>query len=244
MKTVAIIQARTGSSRLPGKVLMPLAGVPMALRVAERARRIASVDEVVVATSTLPGDDPLAAALAGAGVAVFRGPEDDVLDRYYRAALEHAAEVVVRITADCPLLMPEVSERVVRAFLDGGCDYCSNCHARTWPRGLDTEVVSFAALETVWREATEQPDREHVMPYIWMRPERFQLREVVDAEDHSALRWTVDTVEDYALAAAVYDAFAAQGRADFGYRETLALMAGRPELVELNRHVRQKHYGE
>src|SRR2546422_600318 len=130
-----------GSNRLPGKVLMPLAGVPMVLRVAERTARIRGVDEVVVATSALPGDDELVSIVTEAGFACFRGSEDDVLARYYRCAREHHADVVMRIPSDCPLLSPAVSARVLEAFMQQPCDYASNCGVRTYPRGLDTEVL-------------------------------------------------------------------------------------------------------
>lgn len=244
MSVLAIIQARMGSTRLPGKVLLPLGGVPMVLQVAHRAARIAGVDDVVIATSTLPEDNALAICAVEAGVACFRGDQYDVLDRYYRCALERRASVVVRITADCPLLSPAVSSRVVAAFLGGGCDYASNCGSRTYPRGLDTEVISFDALGVAWREAVAPPDREHVTAFIEMRPERFRLRNVADpdAADHSALRWTVDEPADYDLVRLIYDAF--PGRADFEYDEVLALLELHRDWATLNRDVHQKHYGE
>jgi spore coat polysaccharide biosynthesis protein SpsF len=244
MSVVAIIQARMGSTRLPGKVLLPLGGMPMVLCVAERAARIAGVDQVIVATSTLAGDDSLAACLTNAGVDCFRGDQDDVLDRYYRCALERGASVVVRITADCPLLSSAVSSRVLAAFLSGGCDYSSNCGARTYPRGLDTEVMSFDALATAWREAVAKPDREHVTAFIEMDPERFRLRNVVDADsmDHSEMRWTVDEPADYELVRRIYEAF--PGRTDFEYDEVLALLERHPDWAMMNRDVHQKHYGE
>jgi len=214
------------------------------LRVVERAARIAGVEDVIVATSTLKGDDALAACVTNAGVSCFRGDQDDVLDRYYRCALERGANVVVRITADCPLLSPAVSSRVLTSYLSGGCDYASNCGARTYPRGLDTEVMSFDALATAWREAVAKPDREHVTAFLAMNPERFRLRNVVDpgATDHSDMRWTVDEPADYELVRRIYDAF--DGRTDFEYRDVLALLGQHPDWSMINRDVHQKHYGE
>lgn len=244
MSVVAIIQARMGSTRLPGKVLLPLGGVPMVLRVAERAARIVGVDDVIVATSALEGDDALVACVINSGVPCFRGDRNDVLDRYYRCALERNASVVVRITADCPLLSPAVSSSVLASYLSGGCDYASNCGTRIYPRGLDTEVMSFDALATAWREAVAQPDREHVTAYIEMNPERFRLRNVVDpdAADHSEMRWTVDEPADYDLVSRIYDFF--KGRGNFEYSDVLALLSRYPEWLEINRDVHQKHYGE
>jgi spore coat polysaccharide biosynthesis protein SpsF len=244
MRVVVIVQARMSSTRLPGKVLLPLGGVPMVLRVAERAARILRVDDVVVATSTSDADDVLAKCVTAAGVSCFRGDQHDVLDRYYRCARERSATVVVRITADCPLLSPAVSSGILASFLSGGCDYASNCGTRTFPRGLDTEVMSFDALATAWREAVAQPDREHVTAYIDMNPARFRLRNVVDpaAADHSDMRWTVDEPADYDLVSRIYDFF--KGRGDFEYADVLALLARQPDWLEINRDIHQKHYGE
>jgi spore coat polysaccharide biosynthesis protein SpsF len=236
MRVVAIIQARMGSTRLPGKVLRPLAGAPMVQRVVERARRAPGIAEVVVATSTLAEEEPLVAALAPLGVQVVRGSPDDVLARYACAAEATRAEVIVRITSDCPLLAPEVTGRVVAAFLAGGCDYASNCHRRTFPRGLDTEVFTRAALDAAYREAAEQPEREHVTPFIWRRPGRFRLRDVTDPVDRSHLRWTVDTPDDLALAEAFYRELGP----DFTYAEALAAIDRHPDWATRNTHIAQK----
>ena len=152
-RIVAVIQARMGSTRLPGKVLKPLAGQPVLARVVDRVRRARHVDEVVVATTTLPADDVLADLCRTRGWACERGSEEDLLDRYHAAAAAHHADAVVRITSDCPVIDPGVVDRVVEAFLVQPCDYASNTlEPRTFPRGLDTEVFSQAALELAWRE--------------------------------------------------------------------------------------------
>ena len=244
MKTVAIIQARLGSTRLPGKVLRELAGVPMLLRVVERVRRAATVDEVVVATTDLTRDLPLVEMCDKADVAVWCGSEDDVLDRYHAAAAVFGADVVVRVTSDCPFIDPAVIDQVVGEFQarQPGLDYASNVvPERRWPRGLDTEVFTTAALNRAWRQDTDAATREHVTPYIYRHEGMFSLHNVVQDEDHSTHRWTVDTPEDLALATAVYDHF---GHDRFGWRDALALVEARPELVDLNRHVVQKVIAE
>jgi len=241
-RTVAIIQARMGSTRLPGKVLMPLAGRPMLAHVVERMRRTDGLDEVVVATSLLPEEEPLVELCRSLAVRCVRGSPLDVLDRYRQAAAEADAGTVIRITSDCPLISPRVTRAVLDAYLTGGCDYCSNCHQRTYPRGLDTEVFSRAALDAAAGEAREPGEREHVTPFIWRRPQRFRLREVTDPVDRSNLRWTVDTPEDYALAGRIYAAMLPD-RPAFDYAEVLELLRQNPEWSALNAHVEQKKVG-
>lgn len=233
-RTVAIVQARIGSTRLPGKVLMQLAGKPMVLHVLERAASIIGVNEVVAAVPTSPEDDDLASVIAEAGFRISRGSPEDVLSRYVVAARATIADVVLRVTADCPLLSPEVSRRVLEHFVE--CDYASNTLERTFPRGLDTEVTATSILELAHREATTVSEREHVTPYIWRNPARFRLRQVTDLPNRSNLRWTVDTPEDMMLAVAVYDDLGP----DFEYGDVLDLLARRPELTELNRGIDQK----
>jgi spore coat polysaccharide biosynthesis protein SpsF len=242
MRVAAVIQARLGSTRLPGKVLRGICSEPMIAHVVRRVRRLERIDWVGVAIPDTAGDDPLAEHLATLeGVAVTRGPEDDVLARYVAAAEVARADAVVRITADCPLLCPSVSQRVVDAFIErtGECDYASNTLDRTFPRGLDTEVVSVAVLRTAHREASETADREHVTRFIWSRPERFRLHSVTDIRDRSHLRWTVDTKEDLALVSRIYEALRAH-QPNFDYPEILDCIAAHPEWLELNRHVPQK----
>ena len=239
-KVVAIIQARAGSSRLPGKVLRPLAGVPMLMRVINRVRRAASIDETAVATTDQAVDDEIAELCAAEKVPVYRGSEDDVLDRYYGAACACKADVVVRITSDCPFSDPGLIDAVVGALpADAtGLDYCSNVQPqRHYPRGLDVEAFTRAALEYAWRNDRDPALREHVTPYMYRHPERYRMYSVVDAEDHSGHRWTVDTQEDFALASTIYDHF---GHDHFTWHEVLDLVQRRPEISALNRHVRQR----
>lgn len=240
MKTVAIIQARLGSTRLPGKVLLPLAGRPMLAHVIERTRRAQRVDEVLVATTTNTGDAPLVAFCREVGCAVFRGSEPDVLDRYFQAAQNHAATTIVRITSDCPLIDPGVIDAVLTKLAETGADYASNIAPdRTFPRGLDTEAFPFTTLERFWKEASEPAEREHVTAHIYRHPERFRLASVAHAQDESAHRWTVDTAEDYALAERI---FAHLGDRHFSWQEALAAVEAHPEWTELNAHIAQKTY--
>lgn len=236
MQVVGIIQARMGSTRLRGKVLRPLAGEPMLARCVERLRHAATLDRVVVATTTRPEDDVIVDLCRARGWAWFRGDCDDVLDRYYRAARQHYADVVVRVTSDCPLLAPRVVDPVVRAL--GGADLASNVIPRhSWPRGLDAEAVRMDALERAWRDDRDPATREHVTLYIKRHPQHFRLVGVNHDEDLSEMRWTVDTPEDYAFASRVYPHF---GHDAFSWREVLALVRARPEIARLNGHVAQK----
>jgi len=240
MRVVAIVQARTGSTRLPSKVLLDLAGAPVLERVLTRLQRCRRLDEVVVATTDLSRDDVLAELCQQHGWPVFRGSEQDVLDRYYQAASAHAAEAVVRITSDCPLIEPKVVDRVVDEFLQRqpAVSYASNAvPRRTYPRGLDTEVFTFTALERAWREDDRPAYREHVTPYINSNPELFSIHCVEHSEDYSHLRWTVDTPEDLELVRRIYDAL---GGDDFTWDEVRALLDEHPQWLEINRHVEQK----
>jgi spore coat polysaccharide biosynthesis protein SpsF len=205
--------------------------------VAARATRIPGVEAVVVATPDGPDDAPLRAALEADGVAVAAGPTDDVLRRYMLAARSAAADVIVRVTADCPLLSPEVSGRVVARFLEGDVDYASNTLERTWPRGLDTEVLSRATLEALDASASERYEREHVTPAAWQHPERFRLGSVRNDVDLSDLRLTVDTDDDLRLVEAILEAL---GRDDVELDEVLDLLAHRPDIAAINAGVTQK----
>jgi spore coat polysaccharide biosynthesis protein SpsF len=239
MSVVAIIQARMGSTRLPGKVMRLLAGKPMIQRVVERAQRARGIDQVVVATTTLREDDALADFVSrNLPARLTRGPSEDVLARYHQAAVATDASTVVRITSDCPLLSPQVTARVVEEFHREKCDYASNAIVRTYPRGLDTEVTTRAALDQAHREATDPAHREHVTLYIVERPKLFRHHHVVDSENHSDLRWTVDTEDDFRLVAKIYDHFGAD--AAFDYADTLDLIRKNPSWSEINRHVEQK----
>lgn len=248
MKVTAIIQARMGATRLPGKVLLPLQGRSVLEHVVGRVRGASRLAEVCVATTTSPGDDAIVAECARLGVASFRGSEQDVLDRYYQAAKSRSAEAIVRVTADCPLYDPAHLDELLRLFNEANAgavtvDYFSNCTMhRTFPRGLDTEIFSFAALERAWREAKQPHEREHVTPYLYGHPELFRLRSFEGDTDLSGHRWTLDTPEDWQFVQAVYEALGGGGAA-FTTGDVLKLLKERPELAKLNAHVQQKKTG-
>lgn len=231
MKHVAIIQGRMSSKRLPGKILMDIAGSPLLAHVIRRAEAAHIFDAIVFATSTDPADDPVAEYCASNGKECFRGDLNDVLERYYQAARTYKADVVTRFTADCPLLDPAVIRTVVNAFDPARHDYVSNAIERTYPDGLDTEVFSMAALTRARNEAKLPSEREHVTPYLHKHPELFRIKHVTQSEDLSALRWTVDEPRDLAFVRAI---FAELGNGVFGQEEVLALLARKPELQAMN----------
>ena len=229
---VAIVQARMGSTRLPGKVLADIAGRPMLWHVVKRVRQASTVRRVLVATSTAAGDDAVAAFCQAHEIECYRGSESDVLDRYYQAAKSLGAEIVVRITADCPLIDAEVIDEVVRVFLADSCEYASNTLRATYPDGLDTEVFSFAALEKAWRQAQLASEREHVTPYL-RNSECFRVSSVEYRGESRAgsLRWTVDEPCDLAFVRAVYEHF--NGRAHFGFHDILQILNEDPTMAKL-----------
>jgi spore coat polysaccharide biosynthesis protein SpsF len=239
-RVVAIIQARLGSTRLPGKVLRDLAGEPMLARVVRRVRRARSLDHVVIATTTEATDDAIAALCLDRGWSCFRGSQDDVLDRYFRAALEDEAGLVVRICADCPFVDPNIIDRVVDELVEQSppADYaCTFLPRRLYPVGLDVEAFWMETLKVLWREDQNPEWREHVTQFLHHHPERFAIRGVPGDRDYSTLRWTVDTPEDLELARRIYAAF---GRDCFSWDEVLTLVAHNPQWCELNRHVQQR----
>ncbi len=238
MNVVAIIQARMGSTRLPGKVLKDLCGETVLARVVNRIRRATLLNKVVVATSVQPADDAILQECGRLSVACFRGHEADVLDRYYRAAEKFSADAIVRITSDCPLIDPEVSDKTIRAFLEQHPDYASNVLERRYPRGLDTEVMTFAALETARREARDPHQREHVTPFLYQHPERFRLVSVTGDRDYSHYRWTLDTVEDLEFLRSVYRRRAEAS--DPAWQDVLRILEREPDLAAINEHVKQK----
>ncbi|MGD0005811.1 MAG: glycosyltransferase family protein [Anaerolineaceae bacterium] len=242
--TVAIIQGRMASSRLPGKILLDIAGKPMLAHVVERARRAKTVDQVVVATTTQLEDDAVEAYCRKHGIAVFRGSLNDVLDRFYQAALAFRADVIVRLTADCPLVDPQLLDQVVEEFLRAGVDFCCNRLPpplkRTYPIGLDVEVCTFQALERAWKEAKEPHEREHVMPYLYDCPGRFKILRVDYEKDYGEMRWTVDTPQDLEL---VCQIFARLGENHaFTWLDVLELFEREPQLALINSQVKHKTY--
>lgn len=241
MSTVAIIQARMGSTRLPGKVLKPLQGRPILWHIVERVKAATGVDSVMVATSLRPENDILRSFCTQGEIPCFSGSEEDVLDRFYNAAKSASATTVLRLTADCPLADPELIGRLVTAYRAGHYDHLSvatgagSIHETQprFPDGLDCEIFPFAVLERAWREATKQPDREHVTPYIWRNGNLFKLGKLFAETDLSKLRLTVDRTEDFEVISQIYAALYRPDR-HFILKDVLAFLAKNPKLRELN----------
>lgn len=238
MNIVAIMQARMGSTRLPGKILQDIAGKPMLQRSVERSLLSKRITSFIVATTSLDRDDVIADYCSRQGWNCHRGSELDVLDRYYRAAQEAGADVVVRLTSDCPLLDAGVIDRIIDAYLaTSGTDYaCSFLPSRTYPRGMDVEVFSFAALERAWKEDENPAYREHVTMYILRNPEIFSLIGVPNSTNWSDLRWTVDEQADLDFVDAVYRAMPNDS---FRWFELIDLLQRKPELKTINAHIQQ-----
>jgi spore coat polysaccharide biosynthesis protein SpsF len=203
--TLAIVQARMSSTRYPGKVLAPLAGQPMILRQLERIQRAKTLDAIVVATSTDASDDELAEIVKASGFDVVRGDLNDVLARFIQVIDQYQPETVVRLTADCPLISPQVIDQVVTRFNQGDFDYASNTMTPTYPDGLDVEVVKASVLQEVYGTSTDKNEREHVTLGVYRQPDKYRIVNVAGEVDLSHLRWTVDTPEDSAFVKAIYD---------------------------------------
>jgi spore coat polysaccharide biosynthesis protein SpsF len=237
MNVTVVIQARTGSTRLPGKVLLYAAGAPLLQRMIERVSAARTPSAVVVATTEHGADDAICGIARRAGALCVRGHATDCLDRHVAAARATSADVVVKIPSDCPLIDPATIDRVIGAFLaEPDVDYVSNLHPATWPDGFDVEVMTRGALETAWREATRPLDREHTTPFLWDNPERFLTQNVAweTGLDHSrSHRLTLDYPEDYAVIRAIYDELWSPGRL-FTLAEILAVLGARPALAEIN----------
>lgn len=238
MNVLGILQARVSSSRLPGKVLKPILGKPMLLHQLERVARARSLDALVVATSTDPSDDAIEALCVREGVDCFRGSLDDVLDRFYRAALAFKARHVVRLTGDCPLVDPQVIDRTVEFYLAGDFDHAGNGVEPMFPDGLDVEALRFEILEYAWQHASLPSHREHVTLFVHQQPDRFRVGSYKNTTDLSHLRWTVDEPEDFELVERIYQALYPLNPA-FATADILDLLERRPELVDLNRRFRR-----
>ena len=245
MTTLGIAQARFGSSRLPGKVLEPIGGTPMLRWSLDRLAAASTIDRVVLATTTERSDDPVARLAEDLGFEVVRGSVFDVLDRFHDALQAHPdADVIVRITADCPFLDPALVDDVVDLLRRRGADFASNRlpppFPRTYPVGLDVEACTRAALETAWRDATAKHHREHVMPYLYESTGLFSVALLDLEEDLSSYRWTVDTPRDLAAARAIADRLTP---GDLSWRSILAIVGADPALRELNAMEEQKTLG-
>jgi len=263
-RVIAIIQGRMSSSRLPGKILADIAGQPMLQRVFIRTSRATSVTETIFATTTDPSDDPVAEYCDFSGIPLRRGSLYDVLDRYYQTATQAKADVVVRVTADCPAIDPTLIDDVVNTLLsdlytadgiqfDFACNRLPPPWHRTYPIGLDVEVCTFEALKKAWKEAKEPQHREHAMPFFYegvelsvisrrlsegVSPRGFRIAALNHTTDFGEYRWTVDTPEDLEFMRQVYSRF--DGRDDFTWKEVLDLIHDEPQLMQINSEVQHK----
>ena len=231
MKTIAVIQARMSSTRLPGKVLMPLIGKPVLAHVVERVHSCQTIEEVIVATSTDATDDAIATWCQSEAVSCFRGSLEDVLDRYYQVSVLHHADCVVRITADCPAVDPTIVDEVVNGFIAGQYQFFGL--AGEFPDGLDCTVFAATALARAWREATLPSEREHVGPYIETHPEMFRCGGLNKFSGLSHYRWTLDEPRDYEFLTAVFSRLYSKDRI-FLAADVMKLLDNEPELLQLN----------
>lgn len=241
-RIVATIEARMTSTRLPGKVLKPACGKPMLELMVERLRRVPSLDGIVIATTANATDDPVEALARRLGVGIHRGSEEDVLRRVLDAALAHKVDVIVETTGDCPLIDPDIVETCIAEYKRSEVDYVANVLERTYPVGMDTQVFATDVLADVARRTDDATDHEHVSLYIYRHPEIYSLRNVSAplALTRPDLALTLDTPEDYALIAAVFEALYPADPA-FTLADILALLDARPDLARINEHVRRKH---
>lgn len=240
MNIVVIIQARMDSTRLKGKVLFDLEGKTVLAHVIERCKAMTSANDVIVAIPDKQNDDPIQKEVEKAGIFCYRGSETNLLLRFYEAAKLRAADVVVRVTSDCPLVDPELGDLMISKFLESdGTDFCSNSMIRNFPRGLDVEVFSFAALEYAFLNATLNFEMEHVTPYIYQHPEIFKLTPFTAHEDNSKYRWTLDTPEDWLLIKEIYRRLYVPGQI-FPWRTALQLIKDYPQLQSVNNMIEQK----
>ena len=230
-----IIQARVGSTRIPGKVMKEIFGKTILIHDLERIKRMETIDNIVVATTTLKKDDIIVNTVKeyDENIGIYRGSSEDVLDRYYKAAKEFRANVIVRITSDAPLIDPKISDLVVKTFLENNCDYCCNNMPRTYPYGLDTEVFSFESLKRARKETHTPYEREHVTPYIRENPDKFILLNVENNVDLSNLRWALDYLEDFEFITEIYKRLYPQNKI-FYMEDIMNVLNKEPLLVEIN----------
>lgn len=248
MKIVTVIQARMSSTRLPGKVMLPILGKPLLIRMVERVKRAKFIGELVIATSTNPEDDKIENLCLENNLNCFRGHLTDLLDRHYQVGKFYNADAVVKIPSDCPLIDPHVIDDVIKYYIANSdkYDYVSNLHPATYPDGNDVEVISFKALECAWKEAQKDFEREHTTPYIWENPDKFRIGNVVweTGFDYSTThRWTIDFDEDYQFIKRVYEELYEQDY-PFGLYDIINLLKQKPEIYEINKKYIGKYWYE
>lgn len=236
MNIAVITQARVGSTRLPGKIMKEILGKTILIHDLDRIKEMKTINKIVVATTDLEKDDIIVKTVTryDNNIGIYRGSERDVLDRYYKASIEFNADVIVRITSDCPLIDPRISDLVVETFLKNESDYCCNNMPRTYPHGLDTETFSFETLERAWKEAHTPYEREHVTPYIVDNQDKFKMINVRNNVDLSRLRWTLDYPEDFEFIAEIYKRLYPKKKI-FYVDDILGVLNREPWLIEINK---------
>lgn len=243
----AIVQARFGSTRLPGKILKEINHKPMLWHVVNRLSHSKLIDKCIVATTVLAEDDQVQKFCEENNFLFYRGSSEDVLSRYYNVAKSFNAKIIVRITSDCPVIDFSIIDKMLEEFISGTrmerLDYLSNVLTRSFPRGLDTEIFTFAALEKAYNEAIQVYEREHVTPYIYNHPEIFTLKNFSNEKDYSFHRWTVDTQEDFNLIENIYKSLYEKNKM-FLFEDILKLFEEHPALIEINQNIQQKKLGE
>lgn len=240
-KVVAIIQARMGSTRFPGKILKRVQGKTLLEIQLERLKHSTLIQQIVIATTTQEQDNLVVDLCKQLDIDFYRGSEEDVLSRYYEAAVAFKANVIVRLTSDCPLIDPIIVDEVISSYLSkiDSIDYVSNTLERTYPRGLDTEVFSFKALEKTYKEAVLQSDREHVTAYIYSNPNMFRIDQVKGRDDYGNFRWTVDTPEDFELIHRILKELYGDKK-PFYMQDIIELLTRYPDWNDINGHIEQK----
>ncbi|WNS75211.1 glycosyltransferase family protein [Bacillus sp. DTU_2020_1000418_1_SI_GHA_SEK_038] len=241
MKVAAIIQARMGSTRLPGKILKTVKGKPLLKYQIERVKQAKAIDQIIIATTTKESEQPIVDLCEKMGINYYRGSEEDVLSRYYEAAQKFDVDVIVRLTSDCPIIDPKVIDKVVNKYVNNqsSFDYVSNTLERTYPRGLDTEVFSFEALNKAYHEAVLTRDKEHVTAYFYTNPHLFKLQGLKNEKDYGNYRWTVDTEEDFELIRLILGELYNPNKT-FHLEDVIKLLNDYPEWNEINAHIEQK----
>lgn len=243
MKKAAIIQTRMGSTRLPGKVMKIIMGKPIIEHVVNRVKASKEIDDIIIATTIKKEDDIIVEEAKKLNVKYFRGSEEDVLSRYYYAAKENNADIVIRITSDCPLIDPQIIDKIIKTFIETSkkekIDYLSNTIERTYPRGLDVEVFNFETLEKAFKEADRPYQREHVTPYIYENLDVFNIKQFKNNADYSGYRLTLDTIEDLKVIEMIYKDLYSENKL-FYMDDIIKYLGKHPEILELNKDIRQK----
>ncbi|MBM4171224.1 MAG: acylneuraminate cytidylyltransferase [Ignavibacteria bacterium] len=241
---IAIVQARYGSTRLPGKIFKEIVNKPMLWHVINRLSDSKLIDKIVIATTTNEEDDLTENFCIENDIEYYRGSSENVLERYFESAKKFNADIIIRITSDCPLIDPDIIDEMLNIFSnEGKVDYLSNVQERTFPRGLDTEIFSFQALEKAFLNSSKKFEQEHVTPFIYSHPELFTIKNHKCMQDYSFHRWTVDTEEDFQLIAKIYNHLYNPEK-NFLLDDILKLFDKYPELIKINEGIKQKSLSE